>query len=393
LKILYVAMKHDYGRPERGYSFEHYTFFDGLSAQGHELIYFDFMTLLDELGRGRMNRRLFDIAQSEQPDLMFTVLFKDELDQEAVRRISSELPTVTLNWFCDDHWRFEPFSSRWAPCFNWVVTTASSALPKYERIGYANVIKSQWGCNDNLYRKLDLPLVHDVSFVGQPHGNRRAVIGALRAAGIDVLTRGYGWEDGRVSQEEMIRIFNQSRINLNLPNASRPVGEELSPAHRVRLGTARALEALPFGDRAVAVAGRSLRALERTRPNKSDASAIEILPEQIKGRNFEVPGCGGFLLTGPADDLERYYEGGAEIVVFLTVDELVDQVRHYLAHEDERRAVAEAGYERTVREHTYARRFETIFATIGMPPTLPPAAESCQAGSSGSAGSTSGWRA
>ena len=28
MKILYVAMKYDYGNPKRGYSFEHYNFFD-----------------------------------------------------------------------------------------------------------------------------------------------------------------------------------------------------------------------------------------------------------------------------------------------------------------------------------------------------------------------------
>jgi spore maturation protein CgeB len=329
------------------------------------------MSLLDELGGGEMNRRLFDVAQSEQPDLMFTVLFKDELDPDVVSRISSVLPTVTLNWFCDDHWRFESFSSRWAPCFNWVVTTASSALPKYERIGYANVIKSQWGCNDNLYRKLELPLVHDVSFVGQPHGNRRAVIDALRSAGIDVVTRGYGWEDGRVSQNEMIQIFNQSRINLNLPNASQAVESPLSFVRRARLSTARALEALPFGERAVAVAARSLSALESAQAAHSP-SISEIVPEQIKGRNFEVPGCGGFLLTGPADDLDRYYEPGREIAVFDSADDLVDQVRYYLAHDDERRAIAEAGHERTLREHTYGHRFEEIFRTMGMAPALQP---------------------
>jgi len=54
---------------------------------------------------------------------------------------------------------------------------------------------------------------YDVSFVGQPHGNRRQVISALRKAGINVYVWGGGWESGRLSQEEMIRVFNQSRIN------------------------------------------------------------------------------------------------------------------------------------------------------------------------------------
>jgi len=370
VKILYVAMKHDYGDPARGLSFEHWNFYDSLAAAGHELVYFDFMTLYRTLGRAEMNRLLWETVGAERPSLMCTVLFEDELDPEVVRRISRETDTVTLNWFCDDHWRFDGFSARWAPCFDWVVTTAPSALPKYERIGYANVIKSQWACNDHLYRKLELPALHDVSFVGRPHGNRRAVIDALRSVGVEVYTRGYGWEEGRVSQEEMIRIFNQSRINLNLPNASTPSPHTSTKATlRSHVRSAASLvERAPFGDRLVGAARSSLRASRSAVGRAPVTSALgdDPYPEQIKGRNFEIPGCGGFLLTGPAEELDRYYEPGREIAVFSSMRELVDGVRHYLTHDDERQAIADAGYARTLAEHTYAHRFGAIFERIGL---------------------------
>jgi len=135
MKILYVAMQYDYGLPEQGLSFEHVNFYESLAAEGHDLVYFDFMSLHAELGRSEMNRRLVETAQRAQADLMFTVLFGDELDPEAVRAVSRETSTRTLNWFCDDHWRFESFSFRWAPAFDWVVTRTASAVPKYERLG------------------------------------------------------------------------------------------------------------------------------------------------------------------------------------------------------------------------------------------------------------------
>ena len=135
MKIVYVALKYDYGIAERGLSFEHYNFFDTLVHMGHDIVYFDFMTLLNELGRDDMNKRLLDVVKAERPELMFTFLFGDELDPRVVRRISKETGTVTLNWFADDHWRFETFSRRWAPNFNWIVTTASDAVPKYAAMG------------------------------------------------------------------------------------------------------------------------------------------------------------------------------------------------------------------------------------------------------------------
>ena len=365
-----MAMKYDYGQRDSGLSFEHCNFFDALEAEGHEIIYFDFMTLWNDHGREEMNRQLLEIARREKPDLMFTVLFRDELDPGVVRTISTELPTVTLNWFCDDHWRFESFSSRWASSFNWVVTTASSAVPKYEQIGYRNVIKSQWACNTHLYRKLDLPPTYDVSFVGQPHGNRGTVINALRAAGIDVHTWGRGWKTGRLSQEEMIRVFNQSLINLNLPNASHSQlpepGSGLGLGPRMRKATKQVLDALPLGKQVLESTRHRRQQLE-ARPREADASAAELIyPEQIKGRTFEVPGCGGFLLTGPADDVGQYYEPGREIAVFHGLEDLIDQVRHYLAHEDERLRIAAAGHARTLRDHTYRQRFAEIFAAVGL---------------------------
>jgi spore maturation protein CgeB len=88
--------------------------------------------------------------------------------------------------------------------------------------------------------------------------------------------------------------------------------------------------------------------------------------EQIKGRNFEVPGCGGFLLTSGAEDLESYYELDKEIVCFDRSDDLIEKIKYYLAHDDERAAIARRGYERTQRDHTYARRFDDIFRKIGL---------------------------
>src|SRR4051812_27077985 len=130
MRILYVASRFDYGRPERGLSFEHWNFFHTLESLGHDIIYFDYMYLLGVHGREKMNRRLSEVARAEQPDLMFTVLFQEQLEKQTVRDISDSGQTVTLNWFCDDQWRFEEFAQHWAPCFNWVVTTAKSAVSK-----------------------------------------------------------------------------------------------------------------------------------------------------------------------------------------------------------------------------------------------------------------------
>src|ERR1700722_12639541 len=128
MRILYVGHKFDYGDPTRGFSFEHFNLFDSLFSLGHEILYFDLGPLRKPELRDKLNQRLLEIATSQKPDLMFTVLFEDELDRKIVEQISRLPNLATINWFCDDHWRFENFSRLWAPCFNWVVTTAQSAV-------------------------------------------------------------------------------------------------------------------------------------------------------------------------------------------------------------------------------------------------------------------------
>lgn len=163
MRILYAAMKYDYGDKARGLSFEHTNFYDSLVNMGHDLIYFDFMTISQEQGSQEMNHLLWETVVKQRPELLFCVLFRDELDKDTINRISTSTDTITLNWFCDDHWRFDDFSRYWAPMFNWVTTTASSALPKYKAIGYDNVIKTQWACNHFLYKASHGALKYDVT--------------------------------------------------------------------------------------------------------------------------------------------------------------------------------------------------------------------------------------
>ena len=327
MRILYAAPKYDYGDPARGYSYEHCNFYGTLERMGYDITYFDTLSLLREKGRPEMSRLLLDIARREKPDLLFSVLFRDEFEPEALWEISENTQTATLNWFCDDQWRFENFTRHWAPFFNWSVTTTPSSLPKYQALGYSSVIKSQWACNHFAYRKPDLPLLHDVTFVGNPHSNRRKFIKKLAGYGLTVETWGANWGHGRIDQEEMTALFGRSRINLNFSRTS-----IRNPERR-----------FPF----------------LWRPRR-------IYVYQVKGRVFEVPGCGGFLLTEAAEDLEHYYRPDKEIVVFRTLPELADKAAFYLKHETERNRIAEQGYRRTLAEHTYQKRFQEIFRKIGL---------------------------
>lgn len=314
MKVVLSCLKYDYNDRSRGYSFEYENFYKALiNIKDLDLIFFDTSNFNDKSIRKKKNKDLIELVENEKPDILFNILVANEIEKETFLYLKKSTDTVLINWFCDDHWRFENTSVKWCWCFDYCVTTYDKALKKYENIGYTQSILSQWACNHYSYIKKDLGLKYEVTFVGQPHSNRREIIDKLKQYNINVKCFGYGWnienpEVSRISQDEMIDIFNKSKINLNLANAS-------------------------------------------------DISS----PQQIKGRNFEVPGCGGFLLTSDVENLDKYYEIGKEIAVYSSIEDMAEKIKYYLSNEQDRKNIANLGYLRTMKEHTYEKRFDEIF--------------------------------
>jgi spore maturation protein CgeB len=318
VKIAFIAPRWDYGDPNRGPGTEDTHFRSALVGMGHDVHVYDFMTRAAELGRSKMNAELLEFVLDLRPDLAMFCLFQDEIAVDTVGAMT-QAGIKTFNWFCDDHWRFESFSSRYAPAFSLVTTTDREALPKYASIGYSSVLLTQWACNQHAFAPRPAAPKYDVTLVAQRYGDRPKAVRALRRAGIDVSCWGQGWPHGRLDHDEMVNVFSSSRINLNF-----------SKSYRGRLW--------------------------RKRP----------LTHQLKARLFEIAGSGGFVLTERSPHLEQYFTIDEEVAVFDRVDDLVPQVEFWLKHETEREQVARAGYERVMAEHTYEKRFEQIFRAAGV---------------------------
>lgn len=81
-------------------------------------------------------------------------------------------------------------------------------------------------------------------------------------------------------------------------------------------------------------------------------------------RLYEATGVGTMLLTDAKSNLSELFEPGREVETYADEDELVEKIGHYLEHGDERRAIARAGQERTLREHTYRHRMRELVALL-----------------------------
>jgi len=196
---------------------------------------------------------------------------------------------------------------------------------------------------------LNLPKIYDVTFLGQPHGNRKKIIKKIKKSGINVKCWGWGWPNGRVSFDQMLEVFSQSKINIGLTNSS-------------SFGIIKSLAG-------VFLKKNYDKKIRLASPKNWLDNIKFILAKkrnQFKGRNCEVPGCGSFLLTQDADGLRECYEDGKEVVIFKSAKDLILKIRYYLEREREREVIARAGYERTIKDHTYEKRFNEIFKTINL---------------------------
>jgi len=91
---------------------------------------------------------------------------------------------------------------------------------------------------------------------------------------------------------------------------------------------------------------------------------IYVTPRSIRSgvplRVLEIMACGGFVLVNYQEDLAAEFEDGKELVMYRSLEEMVDKVRYYLEHEDERKNIAKAGYEKVLREYNYAEKLRHI---------------------------------
>ncbi|MFP4108279.1 MAG: glycosyltransferase [Desulfonatronovibrio sp.] len=81
---------------------------------------------------------------------------------------------------------------------------------------------------------------------------------------------------------------------------------------------------------------------------------------QMKGavnqRVFDVPACGGFLITDYRKQIENLLEPGTEVVYYRDQEEIGELITYYLNHGNERRKISELARKRILAEHTYDHR-------------------------------------
>ncbi|MHB8138253.1 MAG: CgeB family protein [Smithellaceae bacterium] len=274
-------------------------------------------------GKFQMNKALVEKVNSwmteSRADLIFMYVSGALVEPETIAALRRQgVPLVNLALNDKEHFVSKIRGGRALGArdicryFDLCWTSTEDAMIKY-RVEGARPIYLPEGANPEIHKPYHVEKTVDVSFVGQCYGNRSAVIDELSRQGIMVETHGFGWPNGPLAIEDMVKLYSRSKINLG------------------------------FGG----VGGYR------------DTFCL-------KGRDFEIPMSGGLYLTEDHPELAHVFRPGQEILTYNGVDDLIQKIRYYLQHPDETEAIRRKGRERALSEHTWEARFARIFHLLGL---------------------------
>lgn len=145
---------------------------------------------------------------------------------------------------------------------------------------------------------------------------RKDVINSIRDFGIRIYGD-EGWRDIKDSpgvefysfiedRQELAKLYNATKINLNLPTSS-----------------------------------------------------------YLNTSTFNMASSGCFMLSSYVDDLFKYFDEGKDMACFRDLDDLKGKIRYYLLHPEERERIASNARERVLTEHTFCQRARRLVEIAG----------------------------
>ena len=271
-----------------------------------------------------------DVIQAN-PDLVFVstaIHFPDSFFEQIDKVRNAGIKTAI--WFLDDPYRLD-ITVTWAAHFCYVFTTDYGCVKLYQDNGSAAYHLPMAAATSIYFKSTKATIFHnDVCFISTCFPNREALIHTIapKLATKRFLVGGCLWKPSPhyeycdlLAPEQVNECYNQTAIVLNL---NRP--------------------------------------MDCPKFNRNER--ITVCPTCVNPRTFEICAAGAFQLTDIRVDLCKLYTPGVEVETYASTEELLEKIEYYLVHEQERRAIAKNGMERTLREHTYLHRIHTILAIV-----------------------------
>jgi spore maturation protein CgeB len=245
------------------------------------------------------------IISDKEIDIIIASPFATDCELSVEFYASLKDKTKIVFWMFDDEMYFDVYSKYYCQVADAVITADYFSVFGYKKLDIPAIFFCPSFSKNNYYPvKIDKNI--DVCFLGDcKKHDRMEYIDFLIENGINVETFGSGSKNGFVAWNEFSKIFSQSKINLNFTKIN-----ELSWINK-------------------------------------DEPLLNMV-RQSKGRPGEIVLTKSFCLSEYAPSLSAIFEIGKEIDVFYNKEELLEKLRYYLSHDDERETIARNAYKRAL---------------------------------------------
>jgi spore maturation protein CgeB len=305
-------------------------FYDAYKYMGEFTPNEDHVNSLKQMLVNLMSEALLSSVFNDPPDLV-VFMAQSPASERTLLKLRS-MGIKTAYWFVEDFRTLTYWNTIVKNVDYFFTIQKDDFFEELKNIGANNYHYLPLACLPDFHKKIteinkedEAKYTCDAGFAGAGYFNRKNVFAQL----VDFNFKIWGgdWyadlplslliqEGGkRFTEEEAVKIYNYSKININIHSSMwhwdiNPSGDFLNP------------------------------------------------------RVYEILGCGGFQLVDRRRYLEGVFEDGKDLVVFETVDDLRKKIKYYLENEDERLVIAAHGRETVVRNHTYERRVREMMNII-----------------------------
>ncbi len=289
----------------------------GIKENSDSFYCIDSVKSYSSLGKNGFENHIKNIVAERNINCIFSISSGRELDIDFMLQLGRSAFIATF--YFDAVFDFES-RDRYSAQTADLVLVADSYLStfKFEELGIKAICpftfydKGDYSIKNNVKRDIN------VSFVGNTKkSDRGSYINHLEKNKIAMNGYGTGSKNGLIDFGKMVDIFNRSKINLNFTGV----------AH-------------------------------------NNECTINSRIKQLKGRPTEVALCGGFSLSEYTPGMEHMFEIGKEIAVFYNKEDLVEKIKYYLEHEEEREMMAKKAYARSLKDYDTISGFAKVFTLI-----------------------------
>ena len=283
--------------------------------------------------RGLTEKALLRKIARFRPKLIL-VIKGDRIPLKVIRGIKENFDVEIANYWIDDPYAIE-VSQKISPFYDYFFTNDPDCVQIHKHAGCAHVEFLSFGHFPGLHSKVELSQKEyetygsDVCFAGTVSEERLKVLEALSDLDLRV------W-----SPRHVVTFRKEYQIDKNILRPSSPLYD-------------RFMNRSVWGEELVKVYNASKIVL-----NIHSPQSVPIM------RDFEVTGCGSFLLTDDARSLAAMFEPGEEIICWRKLEELREMVAFYLSHPEERKEIARRGEIRANQDHTYTKRMGELVSFI-----------------------------